>query len=424
MALTLALGGITTTAFAATTGDLVNTESFFIIDDGDGTTDVDLQFGDSLGEILKYNLASTRFEFTDDLYLQGVLDLEGESISVNVDGTAADSSIDFNAGAANLLYNNATDDFTFSDAVNVTGDLDTTGNITVTGTVDGVDVAAVGAQAHDQNTDTGSSTNTYTLDTDDTGGDVSITFGTTLAEIIKWEDASSRFNISDDLYVGGTLEINGNLDFNQNQATEMVLDKGTSFPGTPVEGQTFYRSDLDSFYIYDGSSWVGFADVSGTNALFLSPLYPNASYYEDGSNNVGRLTYYYDNANVENAYRWETTNAALQDYDIKVRMQLPDNFSSWTASPIEFKYKTDTTLTADNQLGFTMQDTADAAVTMGNNTALKSSVADTWVTSTNMTITGGTWTAGGWFTVSIKNTAKSTGGAETGSLVLNYNTSS
>jgi hypothetical protein len=204
----------------------------------------------------------------------------------------------------------------------------------------------------------------------------------------------------------------------------MVLDQGTAFPTVPapIEGQIFYRTDLDTFYVYDGSSWIAFDDVSGSNTIFLSPLFPHSTYYGDGSNNVGRLTYYFDAANIENAYRWATTRPTAQDYDIKVRVQLPDNFSSWDSNPIEFKYKTDTTTAGDNQLDFTMQDTADASVTMSNNTGLVSSVADTWVESTNMTISGGTFTPGDWFTITIKVSADNGGGAEAGSIVLNYNT--
>lgn len=399
--LMIALSGMTTTAFAqGTANDLVNTESFFIIDDGDGTTDIQFQFGDSLGEILEYDLANTRFEFTDDLYIDGVLDMTGESISVNVDGTAADSSVDFNAGAGVFQYNNATDDFNLSDELTVQGDVNSTGNFEQDGS-------------------------NLLLDADDTGGDIAIQFGTTLAEVISWDQTNTRFTISDDVYINGGLEVNGDVDFNQNLAVEMVLDQGTAFPTSPapVEGQTFYRTDLDAFYIFDGTSWIAFADASGQNSIFLSPNYPHVTFFADAVSNTGQLTYYFDNANVENAYKWVTSRPSLQDYDAIVRVQVPDNFASWDATtPIEFKYKTLTTATADNQLDFTMQDTADAAATLSNNTALVSGTADTWVESINMAITGGTWTAGGWFTTTIKLTAKNSGAAEAGSIVFNFNT--
>lgn len=34
-----------------------------------------------------------------------------------------------------------------------------------------------------------------------------------------------------------------------------ALRKGTSFPASPIEGQSFYRTDEDQWYIYNGSAW-------------------------------------------------------------------------------------------------------------------------------------------------------------------------
>ncbi|MBU1446081.1 hypothetical protein KKD70_02360, partial [Patescibacteria group bacterium] len=240
-----------------------------------------------------------------------------------------------------------------------------------------------------------------------------------------------------DLNVGGTADItglltadagivsNGDIDFNQNMAIEMVLDQGTAFPvaPAPIEGQTFYRTDLDTFYIYDGTSWVAMADGTGTGNIYMAPAYSDATYAPDGTSNVGRLTYYYDSANSENAYHWETTRPGIQDYAVVAKLQLPDNFISWGTTPIEFKYRTLTAGTTNNQVDFTMADTASAAATLSNNTGLSSSTANQWVTSANMGITGGTWTAGNWFTVNVKLAANNSGAAEAGSIVLNYNTS-
>ena len=38
-------------------------------------------------------------------------------------------------------------------------------------------------------------------------------------------------------------------------AIERVLGSGTSFPGSPAEGDRFYRTDEDKLYVYDGSAW-------------------------------------------------------------------------------------------------------------------------------------------------------------------------
>lgn len=54
-----------------------------------------------------------------------------------------------------------------------------------------------------------------------------------------------------------------------------AIAQGTSFPGSPVEGQAFYRTDENTFYIYDGSDWVGQAahglQIFTSNDTFTAP---------------------------------------------------------------------------------------------------------------------------------------------------------
>jgi hypothetical protein len=67
----------------------------------------------------------------------------------------------------------------------------------------------------------------------------------------------------------GTLhEVDGTtglVHFHQKGTEQLVYEQGTSFPVSPapVEGQAFYRTDLDTLYIYDGSIWI-VASPSGT----------------------------------------------------------------------------------------------------------------------------------------------------------------
>ncbi len=49
---------------------LVNTESFQIIDDGDGTTSIDLRFGTS-GKALKWNPTEATFQMNGNTEIQG-----------------------------------------------------------------------------------------------------------------------------------------------------------------------------------------------------------------------------------------------------------------------------------------------------------------------------------------------------------------
>lgn len=40
------------------------------------------------------------------------------------------------------------------------------------------------------------------------------------------------------------LAADGDIDFNEQEAVDVVVDKRTSDPGSPVEGQTWIRTDL------------------------------------------------------------------------------------------------------------------------------------------------------------------------------------
>lgn len=46
-----------------------------------------------------------------------------------------------------------------------------------------------------------------------------------------------------------------------------AIRQGTSFPGSPITGQAFYRSDEDTLYIYDGSAWDA-VSVAASQTLF------------------------------------------------------------------------------------------------------------------------------------------------------------
>lgn len=50
------------------------------------------------------------------------------------------------------------------------------------------------------------------------------------------------------------------LDMNQHQIVNMTFWSGTSFPSGPAEGQPYWRTDLDIFYIYNGTAWESMAE--------------------------------------------------------------------------------------------------------------------------------------------------------------------
>lgn len=64
------------------------------------------------------------------------------------------------------------------------------------------------------------------------------------------------------------LDVQAAIDLNQNQLTNVVVHKGNSEPGSPVEGQLFYREDTNELKYYT-DAWqtigTGSGDVSSVN---------------------------------------------------------------------------------------------------------------------------------------------------------------
>ncbi|MEM8862972.1 MAG: hypothetical protein AAGD96_32070 [Chloroflexota bacterium] len=56
---------------------VVDTESFKIIDEGDGISNIELGFGDTLAETLLYNRTTSRFEFSSALHVNVNLSVSG-----------------------------------------------------------------------------------------------------------------------------------------------------------------------------------------------------------------------------------------------------------------------------------------------------------------------------------------------------------
>ncbi len=112
---------------------LVNTEAFQTIDDGDQTSNVELQFG-STAEKISWNITHSRFDVSDDLHIEGNATTSGGlavelnirtkgDATINSDNDTNDASLTFgNATLAQTLgFINATQKFRFSTSLDVAG---------------------------------------------------------------------------------------------------------------------------------------------------------------------------------------------------------------------------------------------------------------------------------------------------------------
>jgi hypothetical protein len=427
--------------------EITDADIYVIDHNDDAETYIKLQFGNTIDAYLQYNKSSGEFEINKNLNFQQheakglVLETgtsfpaaplagqkffrvdqnseyvyDGTSWRSTTEGGDADSldSLD----SADLLRSNLSDNYT-------------NGTLTFDeGTTLDVDSATV---ALDEITN-----NTLTLDSDNTGGNVILQFGATLNESIAWNNANSRFEVSDDLHVndnfstagnitlgsdtGDTIDVNAafsdTVHFNQQQAEELVLHQGTSYPDTPIEGQKFYRVDWHREFVYNGTSWVSLGGNGLTHTLVFVPEFPNATLYGDGSNNTGTMAADHDATNNRNFYNWVSTKTVLQDYDVALQIRVPDDFSSWQTTPITLKYITANAANTENKIDVAVKDTAGAVVTVNNGTAL----ANTSWTTALLTFSGSpTFLAGEYFTVFIKMSSKSSNSASIGEIELNYN---
>ncbi len=87
--------------------------------------------------------------------------------------------------------------------------------------------------------------NIYTFDADDSGGDITLQFGDTLGEYLKWDSADETFKFSDDLDLEGNELKNFRID---------NLDVAPTCDGTTI-GRAYYNTTDNNTYICNGTSW-------------------------------------------------------------------------------------------------------------------------------------------------------------------------
>jgi hypothetical protein len=226
---------------------------------------------------------------------------------------------------------------------------------------------------------------TFILDNNDTippggPGSVILQFGNTLNKILEYDTAATWFNFNDDVNITGNLTTTGT-----------------------INGVT-----------------VGPYNQS----ISLEPLYRDSVLQQDGANNRGKMENFFidtdgvpGNNNI-NYYVWTTQQAAMQDMDIVIRVLIPDGFVSWQVTPIQFTYRTQDGVLANNMVDFSLEDTAGNPVVLAGATSLVSPV----FTTTNITFGGApVFTPGQAITIKIKLSATSVGAAYAGKIILNYN---
>lgn len=286
-----------------------NSNSLILDNDNTGGN-VILQFGDTLNERLYWSSTGSTFIFTDDLNVQGTLDVDGS---------------------------------------------------------------------------------TLTLDADDTGGNVDLIFGTTVGEYLRHD--GTLFTFSDDLLMPTDKQIqfrdtaltinssiDGQLDIDADTEIELTtttvdingdLDLSGSLTGATIDGDSNTIQNLN---------WTSIKTRTKKLNIDISDL----TVLEDGSDNLINL--YSDSetgANPHEFYIAKTTQATLQDIDLRLKIRLPEDFVDFTtaANDIGFWYKNTGVNNTDSKIDILVEDDdGDDAFTAADGQGLFSA---TWTSYTD-----------------------------------------
>lgn len=148
---------------------------------------------------------------------------------------------------------------------------------------------------------------------------LSLRFGKFLAKNLSWNGLLQRFIFNDDLEVEGDLVVDGKVQ---------------------IEGITFGKQE---------------------RTKILSPHYPGAIFDGDGTNNSGSM-YEEEKLEIGNVLRWTTERDEIQDYDIVIHYQLPQDFVSFVDdNQISLKFKTMGEVT-NSSINFQLKKEGDATI--------------------------------------------------------------
>ena len=98
---------------------------------------------------------------------------------------------------------------------------------------------------------------------------------------------------------------------------------------------------------------------------------------------------------------------------------MPDDFVSWQATPLVFRYKTGTDVLADNDLDITIEDSNGTAI--GTLTGGANLISSAWTTTNIGFGGGGIFAAGSEITIKIKMNTTNIGSVQVSDFTFNYN---
>ncbi len=307
----------------------------------------------------------------------------------------------------------------------------------------------------------GTASGVFVIDVDNTeAGDITLQFGGSLLKQLEYQQVNNYFNFNDDVNIQGDLTVSGlinGVDITSltggGTGTHLRVASGGGLNVNVLGGSYRVSGDITNFtgdsgialednstnYVFMTStgtqintvgfptnhSYIPLAEVITENGgvrtvddrrvfqsddrehsteIVLNPEFENVAMQGDASNNVGRLFVSHDSINLKNFYVWTSTITSIQDYDIILKVSLPESFLGWNDNPVTVSYRSTSADTANNKMDISLFDTNGTPVTLSGSTT---DLANTSWTTSGIEYSGTpTWTAGQDFLVKFKLYAK------------------
>lgn len=217
-------------------------------------------------------------------------------------------------------------------------------------------------------------------------------------------------------------------------AMKLKIGTGTPTLGSATSGGLFVTDAAEfagTIRIGDGTDNATFDSTTkqlrftgaarNTKRISLSAEYVGAVL--DGSG-IGTMTAGYDSSNRINYYKWTTSQASNQTYDIIVQVTIPNDFSAWAASnPLGISVYSSTTTACS--IGVVVVDTAGsnqgATACTGNAvTDITPSSTSTWQVKNPSILSSGSYTPGSVMTIKLRLTSPNGGDIRVGRIYMDY----
>ena len=244
--------------------------------------------------------------------------------------------------------------------------------------------------------------------------------GSQTADLLQLQNSAgtgalSQFNANGDLIIGGTYSANSATALKvQNASAGVILNVSTS------TGDVVIGEGANTVTINASSGITAAGTARKTKSIVLYPEFGNSVLYGDATNNTGTMTSGYDSTNRRNFYKWTTSQVTNQDYDVVLQVPLPADFGAWNATnPVSVDTYTTNTTNGTLSIGILGTNGGATGCTVGT-TMVTPSTTSTWETKTPSCTSSGTYTAGGYITVSIRMQSGTSGDTRLGQINLSY----